>query len=429
MSSRSLALHWQILIGMALGVAIGWLAGTLGWQPFVADWIAPFGQIFVRSLKLIAIPLIVVSLIKGVSELRDISSLSRLGSRTLVLYILTTVVAVTIGLVIANVFKPGQAFTAETRAKLMQSGAVQDKAAKVQGDAIAQQEQGPLQPLVDLVPENLFLAASDNRNMLQVITFAVLFGIGLIMIDPRDAGPVGAVLTGLNAVILKMIDIIMLASPIGVFALLADQFAATPTWDVMSALLKYALCVVAGLAVVMFLFYPALVVLISKHDYRSFFRGMAPAQLLAFSTSSSAATLPVTMECVEKNLGVENEIASFVLPIGATVNMDGTSLYQAVAAVFIAQAYGIDLSLAQQLQIILTATLASIGAAAVPGAGMVMLVIVLGAINVPVEGLALIIAVDRILDMCRTTVNVTGDAVVALMIERFVGKSLTNKNE
>jgi proton glutamate symport protein len=417
---KKLELHWQILIGMALGVLFGLLAARLGWQGFVVDWIKPFGTIFINALKLIAVPLIIASLIKGISDLQDISKLSSMGGRTIVLYMLTTVFAVTLGLIIVNVVKPGRGITEETRAALTAS--FQEAADRTISVAAAEKEKGPLQPLVDLVPENIFFAASDNGNMLQVIFFVIFFGIGLILVPPSAGKPVKDFFDGLNAVILKLIDLIMLAAPVGVFALLAALIVETPSWDIFLALLKYSLCVIAGLAIMIFVFYPSLVRIFTKRSYLSFLSGISPAQLLGFSTSSSAATLPVTMERVEEHLGVDDEVASFVLPIGATVNMDGTSLYQAVAAVFIAQAFGMELGLDKQLNIVLTATLASIGSAAVPGAGMVMLVIVLGAIGVPEAGLALIFAVDRILDMCRTTVNVTGDATVAMLVAKSVGK-------
>lgn len=387
---------------------------------FVKDWIKPFGTIFINLLKLIAIPLIIASLIKGVSDLKDISKLSAMGGRTIGLYILTTVVAVTIGLLIVNVFQPGNSISEETRTELIEN--FSDDANKKIADAEEQKGQGPLQALVDLVPSNIFTAVSDNGKMLQVIFFVVFFGIGLILIPPEKAKPVKQFFDSLNEVILKLIDLIMLAAPYGVFALLAALVVESPSGDLFLALIKYALCVVGGLAVMVVLFHPMLVKTFTGKGYNFFFRGIAPAQLLAFSTSSSAATLPVTMERVEEHLGVEKEVASFVLPVGATINMDGTSLYQAVAAVFIAQAFGIDLTLGDQLTIVMTATLASIGSAAVPGAGMVMLVIVLGAIGVPEFGLALIFAVDRPLDMCRTVVNVTGDATVSMLVAKSVGK-------
>ncbi|MEZ6091475.1 MAG: dicarboxylate/amino acid:cation symporter [Pirellulaceae bacterium] len=424
MQRPRLALHWQILLGMLAGLLFGLVASFFGWTKFTADWIKPFGQIFVNMLKLIAIPLIITSLIKGVSDLQDISKFSRMGGRTVLLYLLTTVVAVTLGLIVANVVAPGNSITEQTRNDLL--GNPEDAAgaelSKIRDAAAQTKAQGPLQPLVDIVPENLFTAASSNRNMLQVIFFVVFFGIGLILIPPDQAAPVKAFFDGLNEVILKLVDLIMLAAPFGVFALLGALIVEAPGTDLLIALSVYAFTVLLGLGLMAFVFYPALVVLFAKRGYGFFFKGISPAQLLAFSTSSSAATLPVTMECVEERLGVDEEVASFVLPVGATVNMDGTSLYQSVAALFIAQAYNIDLTLGDQLTIVLTATLASIGSAAVPGAGMVMLVIVLGAIGVPEEGLALIFAVDRLLDMCRTMVNVTGDATVALLVAKSLNR-------
>lgn len=420
MKSKKLALHWQILLGMAAGVCFALLLTNLTWGPqFIRDWIKPFGTIFINSLKLIAVPLILASLIKGVSDLKDISKLSRMGTRTLATFIVTTLIAVCIGLLLVNLIKPGLAISEETRNDLLSSYEA-DVSGKI---AVAQEqkETGPLQALEDLVPANIVAAAANNVNMLQVIFFAVFFGIGLILIPPASAKPVKDFFDGFNEVILKLIDLIMLAAPYGVFALLAALVVESPSPDLFAALGMYAITVVIGLAM-MIAFY-ALIVWVSTGKSPSyFFRGIAPAQLLAFSTSSSAATLPVTMERVEEHLGVHKEVSSFVLPIGATINMDGTSLYQAVAAVFIAQAFGMELSLSVQLGIIATATLASIGSAAVPGAGMVMLVIVLAQAGIPEAGLALIFAIDRPLDMCRTTVNVSGDAAVSMMVARSVNK-------
>lgn len=428
MSSPRLALHWQILLGMLTGLLFGLVASHFGWTQFTANWIKPFGQIFVNMLKLIAIPLIITSLVKGVSDLQDISKFSRMGGRTILIYLCTTIVAVTLGLVVANVIAPGRSITEQTRNDLLgttAAGQADDSQSqqidKIKAAAAATKSQGPLQPLIDIVPDNLFAASSSNRNMLQVIFFVVFFGIGLILIPKESAKPVKDFFDGLNEVILKLVDLIMLAAPYGVFALLSSLIVEAPGADLLIALSVYAFCVLLGLGLMAFVFYPGLVVLFTGRSYASFFRGISPAQLLAFSTSSSAATLPVTMERVQEHLGVDEEVASFVLPVGATVNMDGTSLYQAVAAMFIAQAYNIDMTIGDQLTIVLTATLASIGSAAVPGAGMVMLVIVLGAIGVPEEGLALIFAIDRLLDMCRTTVNVTGDATVAMLIAKSVG--------
>jgi Na+/H+-dicarboxylate symporter len=356
----------------------------------------------------------------GIAGLKDISKLSKMGGRTIGIYVVTTVIAVTIGLGLVNIVKPGDYITEETRIELTENYGEDAAERKVAADA--QAGQGPLQALVDLVPENIVGAASSNSNMLQVIFFVILFGIGLILIPPAKAKPVIDFFDGVNEVVLKIIDLIMIASPYGVFALLASLVVESPSADIFIALGMYSLTVVVGLGIMIFGFYPVLVSYLTSRGYAEFFRGIAPAQLLAFSTSSSAATLPVTMERTIEHLGVDEDVASFVLPVGATINMDGTSLYQGVAAVFIAQAFGMDLDLMQQLTIVVTATLASIGSAAVPGAGMVMLVIVLQSIGVPPEGLALIFAVDRPLDMCRTVVNVTGDATVSMLVAKSVGK-------
>lgn len=422
MKTKKIAMHWQILLGMVAGVIFALLMTNFSWgKNFISDWIKPFGNIFINSLKLIAVPLILASLIKGISDLKEISKLSSMGLKTIGIFILTTVLAVSIGLVLVNLIKPGVTISEETRKELLD-----DFQTQVEGRiAIAQQqkEEGPLKALEDLVPDNIFHAAGDNSKMLQVIFFAIFFGIGLILIPEATAKPVKDFFDGFNDVILKMIDLIMLTAPYGVFALLAALVIESPGTELFAALAMYAGTVIIGLLCILIM-YATFVWIITKKSPAFFFRGIAPAQLLAFSTSSSAATLPVTLERVEKNLGVPKEVASFVLPIGATINMDGTSLYQAVAAVFIAQAFGIDLSLEAQLGIIATATLASIGSAAVPGAGMVMLVIVLAQAGIPEAGLALIFAVDRPLDMCRTMVNVTGDAAVSMVI----AKSIKNKN-
>lgn len=417
---KNLALHWKILIGMAAGIAFGVLANQLDWGGFVQDFIKPFGTIFINSLKLIAIPLIVASLIKGITDLKDISKLSAMGGRTIAIYVATTVVAIVIGLGIVNLVGPGTGIDEGTRDALLNDFAA-DAGARISA-AESQREAGPLQALVDLVPDNIVGAASSNGNMLQVIFFVICFGIGLVLIDPVKAKPVKDFFDGVNDVVLKLIDLIMLAAPYGVFALLAALVVESPSKDLFIALLMYSACVLGGLAVMIVGVYPLLVKVFTGRSISSFFAGISPAQLLAFSTSSSAATLPVTMERVEEHLGVDEEVTSFVLPIGATINMDGTSLYQAVAAVFIAQAYGMELGLGAQLGIITTALAASIGSAAVPGAGMVMLVIVLGQAGIPEAGLALIFAVDRPLDMCRTVANVTGDATVAMLVAKSVGK-------
>ncbi|QXP54701.1 dicarboxylate/amino acid:cation symporter [Cellulophaga sp. HaHa_2_95] len=417
---KKLELHWQILIGMLAGVLFAFIMVQFNWgAKFVSDWIKPFGNIFINSLKLIAVPLILASLIKGVSDLKDISKLSQMGGRTIGIYIVTTIIAVSIGLAVVNIIQPGKSISEETRTQLVENYKG-DADSRIE-QAHKQEESGPLQALEDIVPSNIFKAASDNGNMLQVIFFAIFFGIGLILIPEEQSTPVKKFFDGFNEVILKLIDLIMLAAPFGVFALLAALVVESPSLDLFKALAWYALCVIVGLFL-MICVYLGFVWIFTKKSPSFFLKGMSPAQLLAFSTSSSAATLPVTMERVEEHLGVDEEVTSFVLPIGATINMDGTSLYQAVAAIFIAQAFGMDLDLWAQLGIIVTATLASIGSAAVPGAGMVMLVIVLSQAGIPEAGLALIFAVDRPLDMCRTVVNVTGDAAVSMMVAKSVDK-------
>lgn len=421
---KKLALHWKIMIGMILGIVFGIILAQTGWgKSFVQDWIKPFGTIFIKLLKLIAIPLILASLIKGIAELKDISKFSQIGLRTIIIYICTTVVAISIGLLLVNIIQPGNLISEDTLNDLSKS--FETQASTRVNNAENQMKTGPLQFIVDMVPDNIFSAASNNRNMLQVIFFAVLFGISLLLIDPKKSKPMLDFMDSLNEVILKIVDLIMLYAPYAVFALLAAIIVETNNPEIFKALGSYALTVVLGL-VIMVCFYLLIVYLYTGKSPSFFLKGISPAQLLAFSTSSSAATLPVTMERVEEHLGVESEVTSFVCPVGATINMDGTSLYQAVAAVFICQALNFDLSFGAQLTIILTALLASIGSAAVPGAGMVMLVIVLDSIGLPKEmlgiGLALIFAVDRPLDMLRTTINVTGDAAVSMLVAKSIGK-------
>ncbi|MBT8189160.1 MAG: dicarboxylate/amino acid:cation symporter, partial [Bacteroidia bacterium] len=388
---KSLGLHWKILIGMAAGVIFGIIFSKLGYKSFVIDWIKPFGTIFIKLLKLIAIPLIIASLIKGISDLKDISKFSRIGIRTIAVYLMTTVIAITIGLVFVNVIEPGNSISEETVAQLTESYNV--VASERVSSAVDQKSKGPLQFVVDIVPDNIFNAASDNRNMLQVIFFTILFGISLLLVEEKKGAPIKAFFDGFNEVIMKMIDLIMLIAPYAVFALLASLIVETTNADIFVALAWYALTVVMGLAT-MVAIYVTIVYFYTGKKPNYFFNGIAPAQLLAFSTSSSAATLPVTMERVEEHLGVDKEVASFVCPVGATINMDGTSLYQAVAAVFICQTLNCGLTLGDQLTIVLTALMASIGSAAVPGAGMIMLVIVLDSLGVSKEtlmvGLALI---------------------------------------
>ena len=420
MMSR-IALHWKIIIGMVLGVIYGLIANNIGLNSFTTDWIKPWGIVFVNLLKLIAVPLVFASLIKGVSSLSNIASLSRIGSRTILLYLLSTVLSVSIGLCLVNSFKPGDSFSEEKKTELRTK--YSSKADLKINDAKIVEDNGPLQFIVDIVPSNIIDASSKNKNMLQIIFFAILFGISMIMLPNDKVRYVKGFFEGVNDIILQIVDLIMRLAPYGVFALLSSlvvDFGGSI--DLFIALGFYSITVVIGLLLMIFIVYPIILRLFTDVKYLDFFNAIMPAQMLAFSTSSSAATLPVTMDRCEGNLGVSKEVSSFVLPLGATINMDGTSLYQAVAAVFIAQAFGFDLDLYAQLTIVLTATLASIGAAAVPGAGMVMLVIVLSSVGIDPEGIALIFAVDRILDMLRTVVNVTGDATVATVIASSEGQ-------
>jgi len=421
-----LELHWKIIIGLVLGLAFGVVAATQGWVNFVSNWISPFGKIFINLLKLIAVPLVLSSLITGVASLSDLKKLSRIGGRTISIYITTTAVAVTIGLLAVNILQPGVTVPDEMKTKLQET--YQSSVSGRVEAAEEVKERSVLQPIVDMVPSNFFNSASNNRNMLQVVFVAIIIGIALIQISKSKAKPVLDFFEGINELVIKLVDNIMLIAPYGVFALIADTITSIAgdnvknVLELLGALGFYMFAVIIGLTLQTLFTYTLVLKLFSKISIKKFYQGLAPAQLLAFSTSSSGATLPVTMERCEEKLGVSEEVSSFVLPLGATINMDGTALYQAVAAVFIAQTLGMDLTLGAQLTIVLTAVLASIGTAAVPGAGVIMLVIILEAISVPSAGIALILGVDRILDMLRTVTNVTGDASVAVAVASSEGE-------
>ncbi len=429
MKKEKLPLHTKIMLGLVIGLVFGLICIFTGIpNQFVIFYIKPFGTIFVNALKMVAMPLILASLIVGVANLGDISKLSRMGGKTIGIYMVTTLIATTIGLGIVNLINPGRIITDETRTELMEmfgSDAQQKQTAAKQ-----LKEKGPLQPLVNIIPENLVGSASENANMLQIVFFAIIFGIALLQIKSDKKNIVIGFFDGLNDVIIRIIHYIMMFAPYGVFALIATLIVEiagnnpAKAMEILNALMLYGLTVIIGLSIMILGVYPAIFKLFTKVRYKNFFKGIREAQLLAFSTSSSSATLPVTMECVEENLHVSEEVSSFVLPLGATINMDGTSLYQSVAAVFIAHAMGLELSLTSQLAIVLTAVLASIGSAGVPGAGMVMLVIVLEAAGIPAAGLALIVAPDRPLDMLRTVVNVTGDATVAMVVASTEGEKV-----
>ncbi len=457
---KKLALHWKIIIGMVLGVVWALLSSTMGWSAFTINWIDPFGTIFINLLKLIAVPLVLFSIISGVANIGDPKSLGRMGGKTLLIYLLTTVLAIGLGLVLVNTVKPGKLIDEQSRidnrisyeiwasdqgyeikdgVNYLKDPAFLERAQQISEltrselkevsvserleTAEQRKQTTPLQPLVDIVPDNFFYSLSNNGLMLQIIFFAIFFGVCLLFIPSERSKPVLNFVDGTLEVFLKMVDLVMQAAPFFVFALLAGVVSKMAGDDIgkvieiFKGLSWYSLTVLAGLLLMIFIIYPlVLKIFVKKIPYKGFFKGMSPAQTLAFSTSSSAATLPVTMECVENNLGVDKKISSFVLPIGATVNMDGTSMYQAIAVVFLAQMHMIDLTIGQQLIVVMTATLASIGSAAVPSAGLVMLIIVLDSVGLNPAWIAIIFPVDRILDMFRTVVNVTGDATVSSII-------------
>jgi proton glutamate symport protein len=420
-------LHTQIIIGLVLGLVFGLVTIKTGIPSWITiDFIKPIGTIFINGLKMIAMPLVLASLIIGVANLGDISKLSRIGGKTLFLFLITTIIAIVVGLGLVNIFEPGESIPTATKDNLMNSYA---SAAGSRADAAAElHEQGPLQPIVDMVPENLFHALTDNTAMLQVVLFAILAGIALLQIPKSKAEPVIAFFDGLNDIIIQIVNYIMAIAPYGVFALMASLIVEIAgdnpdsAIELLMALLKYSVVVLGGLFLMMLVIYPLLLKAFTKVKYGDFFKAIRPAQLLAFTTSSSNATLPVTMKLTEEELGVSENIASFVLPLGATVNMNGTSLYQAIAAVFIAQALGMDLTIGDQIMIVLTSTLAAIGSAGVPGAGLIMLIVVLESIGVPAAGIALIMAPDRILDMFRTVVNITGDVVISTVVASTEGE-------
>jgi len=459
---KKMALHWKILIAMGLGTIWAIASNYLGWNKFTIDWIDPFGKIFINCLKFIAVPLILFGIISGISSLENISTLGRMGGKTLLTYLITTVTAVTLGLVLVNVFNPGiqndedkfrtNRLTYEiwatdnnkeikgdfnliasatekeiTDIRVKMSGEAESddfkNVAKKQEAAASTGTKGPLGPLVDMVPSNIFKAFSEPE-MLQVIFFAIFFGIILALLPNAQVSGVKSFIDGANNIFIAMVDKIMIVSPYFIFCLMAGvmaKMADTPTemFEIFYSLGKYALVVLAGLLLLIFGFYPLLLRIFgTKLKYSEFFKGMSPAQFLAFSTASSAATLPVTIECVEDNLKVPRKVTSFVLPIGATVNMDGTSLYQSVAVIYLAQYFGVYLSLEEQLGIVATATLASIGSAAVPSAGLIMLMIVLESVSLNPFWVVFILPIDALLDRFRTVANVTSDATVSAIIAK-----------
>ena len=461
--NKGLAMHWQVIIGLLLGIVYAWMSIQFGWNEFTLNWIQPFGDIFINLLKLIAVPLVLFSIISGVASLGDMRKLGRMGIKTLALYLTTTMFAVIVGLTLVNVFKPGDHASETLREanriryelwrdandivrldeiNFTQNPEFEEIVATIKSESTEHNEwvsdkltkadktknSGPLQALVDVVPKNIFQSLSDMQ-MLQIIFFAIFFGVVVTGLKDEQKGTVVRAVVALNEVFVQMVWVVMKIMPLFVFALMAGQIVKAAGTDpehfqqLLTFLLRYSLVVVLGLAIMAFLIYPLIITLfVKKMTWKQFTSGMRDAQITAFSTSSSVATLPVTMKCVEENLNVSERTASFVLPIGATVNMDGTSLYQAIAVVALAQFHMIDLTMAQQAIIVLTATLASIGAAAIPSAGLVLMIIVLESVGLNPAWIALIFPVDRILDMCRTVVNVTGDGTVSTLVAASEGE-------
>lgn len=428
---RKLSLNLQILIGLALGLCFALLSVQLGWPvAFTVKYIKPFGTLFLNSLNMVAIPLVFASLIVGITNIEDLNKLSRIGGKTFFIYTITTILAVVLGLAMANLVKPGKVISEQTREGLI--GLYGGQAAQ-HGSALQSiKPSSPLQFLLDLVPENIFAALSSNNNLLQVVMVAIILGIVLLKIPLRKSKPIIIFFEGLNEAIVELIRFIMQLAPLGVFALVASLLVEVAgdskpgeIFSILYALLWYVGTVIAGLVTMTFIIYPIILRMFTEVGYRQFLRSIRPAQLVAFTTSSSAAALPVTMERVEKHLGVSEGISNFVLPLGATVNMDGTAIYQGVAIIFIAQALGINLSLTAQLVIVANVVMSSIGVAGVPGGAMVTTTMILQAVGIPVAGLSLILAPDRILDMCRTVTNITGDALVAALVATAEGEILT----
>ncbi|MCO6494809.1 MAG: dicarboxylate/amino acid:cation symporter [Bacteroidetes bacterium] len=467
---KKLALHWKIIIGLLAGIMWAFISIEFGFNSITKDWISPFGIIFLNLLKLIAIPLVMFSIITGIAELSDITKLGRMGSKSLLIFGITAFIAIFLGLGVVNLFEPGKSIPQEQRIKNrisyelwmnstpnsepvdnrslisdpqyakivdeLERNTIQEGSTHILDEKIklAQntKSQSPLTFLVDIVPDNIVNSLSNNTLLLQIIFFSILFGIALKKIPSEYGNSLTYFFGGLNQIYLKMVDIVMWSSPFFVFCLMAGNLADMAAnmrelFEILSVLLKYSLVVVFGLCLMLFIFYPTLYAFFGyqadkKTGYFSryihFFKSMGPAQLLAFSTSSSAATLPVTIECVNKKLKISKETTSFILPIGAIVNMDGTALYQAVAIVFLAQLHWIDLTIAQQLTIVLTTALASIGAASIPGSGLIMLIMVLQSVHLNPAWIAIILPIDRILDMCRTVVNISGDATTASIVEK-----------
>lgn len=458
---KKLALHWKILIGLVAGAIVGvaiaqlWTAET--WASIGVNDPASFmakrsgevfasgtpseanagagvvahgvrvvsnvsafvGQLFFQALRFIAVPIVFCAVLVGVASLGDLKRLGRVGLKAFLYFVITGACAMTIGLALANAVKPGHTVSADRRAEL--TAEYQSRV----DESVKQTRNVPSgwQTAISVIPPNPFTALTSGQ-MLQVIFFALAIGVGLTMIDPSKSGPVITIFEAFIEVILKIIGIVMVIAPFAVFALVA-QAIVTLGLEVLGAVAVYAGVVMFGLALVLFGMYPLILRLFAGVGYRRYFKAMAPAMLTAFSSSSSSATLPVTISCVTKRLGASNRVAGFVCPIATTINMDGTAMYQGIAALFIAQMYNVPLTVTDQVLLVLTALMASLGTPGIPGAGIVMLVIILESRNIPAEGIAVILGVDRVLDMMRTVVNVAGDSSAVAVVARSEGELLT----
>jgi proton glutamate symport protein len=417
-------LYTKILLGLVLGAVIGFVANVFQLQALTTILVGlePIGTAFIRLITMIIIPLVVASLMVGTASLGDLAKLGRIGGKTIGFYLCTTAVAVTIGLVVSNVVQPGSRIDDATRDAL---------SSRFEGDAatrmqLADEAPRVIDTLLNIIPRNPIQAAA-NLELLPLIFFTIIFAAAVSVIAPKRREAVITFFEGVNDASMVVIDWVMKLAPYAVFALIAAVVADFGA-DLLMSLLIYSLVVVGGLLIHLGITYGFAVRFLAGLPFLTFLRRISKAPLVAFSTSSSNATLPVTMETAETELGISKPVSSFVLPLGATINMDGTALYQAVAVMFIAQIYGIDIGITEQLIVVLTATLASIGAAGVPSAGIITLIIVLNAVGLGAQvqaGIALILGVDRILDMIRTSVNVTGDLAAAAVVARSEGEELS----
>ncbi len=418
-----IALYWKIIFGMILGIIWGMISIKYDLKSINIDWIKPFGTIFFNLLKLMSMPLVIASIIIGVTSVNNATRLSKIGIKTVIIYFISTLSAIIVGLILVNFMKPGNYFPLEMMDDIIGSNFETQKLSKLLSD---NSNRSPLSFIENIVPDNIFKALSSNNNMLQVIFYTIFLGISLVMMPKKESKILIDIFNSINESSLKIIHIIMSFAPIGVFSILSSIIVESAGNSIENAikLLQglgiYSITIILGLLLLMILVYPLFLKITDRNiSVINFYSAIGDAQLLAFSSSSSIATLPIVMECCENKLNVSKEISRFVLPLGATINMDGTSLYQVIAIVFIAQIFGINLSLSQQLLIIFMVWIASIGTTGSPGSSIVMTMIVLNALGIPAEGISIVLAVDRILDMFRTVANVAGDAMVAVIINKL----------